>query len=201
VGGGCPKAEDALSVTLKADVCPNPDPDVEPKALGLAKAEFGEVELVVPNADCPGCGPPPELPNAGCPKTDPGEVVGLVAAVANADGPGPAKAENPPPFVAAPPKAGLAMDDCPKEGVWPKAGAPKAGVPKAEVPCCWPNADVEPELWAPKAEGCPTETAVDVPDGVSVPRLCLFAASKAPLISLRTFMNTCSAFAKAFCSC
>lgn len=111
VGGGCAKAEDALLVTLKADVCPNPDPDVEPKGLGLAKAEFVEVESGAPNIDCPGCAPPPELPNPGCPKTDPTEVVGLVVAVANADGPGPAKAENPPLFVAVPPKAGLAMED------------------------------------------------------------------------------------------
>ena len=111
VGGGCPKAEDALLVTLKGDVCPNPDPDVGPKGLGLAKAELGDVELVAPNADCPGCAPSPELPNAGCPKTGPGEVVGLVAAVANADGPGPANAENPPLFVVAPPKAGLVMED------------------------------------------------------------------------------------------
>jgi hypothetical protein len=107
VGGGCPKAEGAL--LAKGDVCPNPDPDVDPKALGLAKAEFVEVELVVPNADCPCCAPPPEPLNADCPKTDPGEVVGLVAAVANADGPGPAKAENPPLFAAAPPKADLEM--------------------------------------------------------------------------------------------
>ena len=40
-----------------------------------------------------------ELPNAGCPKTDPGEVVELVAAVANANGPGLAKAEKPPLFI------------------------------------------------------------------------------------------------------
>jgi len=100
-----------LLVTPKGDVCPNPDPDVEPKALGLAKAEFVEVESVVPNADCPpGWAPPPEPLNADCPKTDPGVVVGLVAAVANADGPGPAKAENPPPLVAAPPKADLAVE-------------------------------------------------------------------------------------------
>lgn len=95
---------------VKGDVCPNPDPDVEPKALGLAKAEFVEVELAVPNADCPGWATPPEPLNADCPKTDPGEVAGLVPAVANADGPGPAKAEKPPLLAAAPPKADLATE-------------------------------------------------------------------------------------------
>lgn len=211
--GGCPKAEGALLVTLKGDACPNADPDVEPKALGLAKAEL---ELVVPNADCAGCAPPPEPLNADCPKTDPEVVVGLVVpAVANADGPGPAKAENPPLFAAAPPKGGLAMEGWPKEGDWPKAEAPNAGAPKAELPGCWPNADVEPGLWAPKAEGCPAGNAVAAPDadavpetgnadvlfGVSAPRLCLFAASKALFMSLRTFAKICSAFAKTFCSC
>jgi len=112
VGAGCPKAEAAaLLAAPKGDVCTNADPDVGPKALGLPKAEFVEVELGVPKAGWPGCAPPPEPLNADWPKTDAGEVVGVAAVVANADGPGPAKAENPPPVAAAPPKGGLATED------------------------------------------------------------------------------------------
>jgi hypothetical protein len=47
---GCPKAEAALLVAPKGDVCPNAAPDVGPKVLGLPNAEV-EVEFRVPNAD------------------------------------------------------------------------------------------------------------------------------------------------------
>lgn len=153
-----------------------------------------------------GCCAPLALLKADCPKTDPVGAFGLFAAVANADGPGPAKAENPPLFAGAAPKLDLGTEGC-----------PKAGAPNAEVPCGWPNGDAEAGFCAPMTEGFPkAETPpaalnadpvpgtvpvnADVLLGASVPRLCLLAASKAPLTSLRALENICSAFARAFCS-
>ena len=164
--------------------------------------------MTVPIADW-GCCAPPLVPlNADCPKTPP--VGALFAAVANADGPGPAKAEKPPLFMGTPPKLDLGTEG------WTKAGAPNAEAPNVEVPCGCPNGDVEPEFCTPKTEGCPKAEAPPAPNadpgpgpapvnadvllGASVPKLCLLAASKAPLMSLRALVNTCSAFARVFCS-
>ncbi len=196
---GWPKAEVGLPATPKAD------PGVGLKALGRPKAELVGAGLTVPIAGW-GCCAPPLVPlNAECPKTGPVGTLRLFAAVVNADGPGPAKAEKPPLFTGAPPKLDLGTEGC-----------PKAGAPNVEVPCGWANGDVEPEFCTPKTEGCPKAETPPAPNadpgpgpvpvnadvllGASIPKLCLLAASKAPLMSLRALANTCSAFARAFCS-